>query len=298
MRPNTILRELGFSPDDRVVIIHADDIGMCQAGIAALDGLWEAGVISSMAVMAPCPWFAAAAAFCRAHPRADAGLHGTITSEWDSYRWGPLSTRDSSSGLLDAEGCFFRRSEDVQEKAGVEAVEVELEAQLKRALTAGINLTHLDAHMYTLMHPKFVTAYLQAAASHALPALCPRLEAEDAAVDGISTAAAARFTAQLEEQGLPVFDHVYVMPLETAEDRFATAQRALADLPPGLSYFILHPACDTPELRAIAPDWRSRVADYQIFTSGEMRDYLRRSGIQVISWRPLRELARRKSSGG
>ncbi len=298
MRPNPILRELGFSPGDRVAIIHADDIGMCHAGVAALDALWEAAVISSMAVMAPCPWFAAAAAFCRAHPEVDAGLHGTITSEWDVYRWGPLSTRDPSSGLLDAEGYFFRRSEDVQEQAGVEAVEVELEAQARRALAAGIDLTHLDAHMYALMHPKFITAYLQAAASRALPALCPRLDAQDAPVEGFGPVAAARFSAQLEEQGLPVFDCVYAMPLETAENRLETARRALEELPPGLSYFILHPACDTPELRAIAPDWRSRVADFELFSGSAIRDVIRQSGVRVIGWRPLRELVRRKASGG
>jgi predicted glycoside hydrolase/deacetylase ChbG (UPF0249 family) len=301
MKPNPILHELGFSPDDRVAVIHADDIGMCQAGIAALDGLWAAGSISSMAVMAPCPWFPAAAAFCRAHPHADAGLHAAVTSEWDSYRWGPLSTRDPSSGLLDPEGCFFRQSEDVQEHAGVEAVEVELEAQVKRALADGIDLTHIDTHMYTLMHPQFVTAYLQIAAQHTLPALCMRLDEDGARAEGYSAARAAsvaRFTAQLEEQGLPLFDKVFVMPLETAADRLDTARRALGDLPPGLSYFILHPACDTPELRAIAPDWRARVADYEVFAGGEMREFLRRSGIQVIGWRPLRELVRRKSSGG
>jgi predicted glycoside hydrolase/deacetylase ChbG (UPF0249 family) len=301
MESNPVLRRLGYAARDRVVIIHADDIGMCQAGIAALDSLLTAGTVSSMAVMAPCPWFPAAAAFCRAHPQVDMGLHGTITSEWDAYRWGPLSTRDPSSGLLDPEGFFFRRSESVQESAGLEAVTVELEAQVRRALSAGIDLTHIDGHMYTLFHPKFLAAYLQTAAQHQLPALCFRFDEARARQAGYEAAAAAevaRFTAQLEEQGVPLFDHVFVMPLDDAEDRLAVTKRALADLPPGLSYFILHPAMDTPELRAIAPDWRCRAADYEVFAGDAIREWLKPSGLQVIGWRPLRELVRRASSGG
>lgn len=301
MNPNPVLRKLGFAENDRVVIIHADDIGMCQAGIAALDSLVEAALISSMAAMAPCPWFPAAAAFCRAHPQVDMGLHGTITSEWSSYRWGPLSTRDPSSGLLDPEGFFFRRSEDVQASAGMESVVLELEAQVRRALSAGIDLTHIDGHMYTLFHPKFIAGYLQTAAQHRLPALCFRLDEERARAAGYEGPAAAeiaQFTAQLEEQGVPLFDQVFVMPLDNADHRLETAKLALAELPPGLSYFILHPAMDTPELRAIAPDWRCRAADYEVFSGDAMRAYLRQSGLQVIGWRPLRELVRRASSGG
>jgi hypothetical protein len=61
-------------------------------------------------------------------------------------------------------------------------------------------------------------------------------------------------------------------------------------LPPGLTHFVLHPAVDTPELRAITPDWPSRVADYQAFSSRELREYVRRSGVQVIGYGELRDL--------
>jgi predicted glycoside hydrolase/deacetylase ChbG (UPF0249 family) len=295
MNTNPLLRRLGFAPDDRVVIIHADDIGMCQAGIAALDGLLEAGIVSSMAVMAPCPWFPAAAEYCRTHPKIDMGLHCTFTSEWESYRWSPLSTRDPSSGLLDLDGFFHRRSEDMQANAEMDAVLMELEAQFSRAREAGIDLTHMDGHMYTVLHPKYLVPYLQTAARHALPAFCLRMDEESAAREGYEEPAAkeaARFTAQLEEQGVPLVDSVYVMPLETAEERLETAKEAFRNLPTGLSYFLLHPSCDTPELRAIAPDWRCRVADYETFTGEPLRIFLRESGIHVIGWRPIRDLVR------
>src|SRR5512137_730397 len=150
MHPNPVLRKLGLADDDRAVIIHTDDIGMCQASLAAFADLVDFGLISSGATMVPCPWFPEVAAYCRAHPSVGLGVHLTLTSEWDSYRWGPISTRDPASGMIDDDGYFYRRSEPVQECADPEAVLVELQAQVERALKAGIDVTHVDTHMGTV----------------------------------------------------------------------------------------------------------------------------------------------------
>jgi hypothetical protein len=108
---NPYLSRLGYGPEDRVVVLHADDIGMCHATLPAYVDLLEFGLISSAATMVTCPWFPQAAALCRAQPEADMGAHLTLTCEWDDYRWGPISTRDYASGLLDAEGYLHRTSE-------------------------------------------------------------------------------------------------------------------------------------------------------------------------------------------
>jgi predicted glycoside hydrolase/deacetylase ChbG (UPF0249 family) len=298
MQPNPVLRKLGFSDGDRVVVIHADDIGMCQASLAAMDGLLNGGIVSSMATMAVCPWFPAAAAYARAHPGIDLGLHFTLTSEWDSYRWGPLSTHGPASGLIDPAGYFHARSEPPQKNGKASAVQAELNAQIQRAQAAGIVLTHVDAHMLTAWDPKFLPAYLQLPARHGLPSFFLRTAKAGAAVAGSKgkqAAAFARWSDALEKRGMPLFDGFFVMPLEKADDRIGVAQRAMAALPPGLTYFILHPAVDTPELRAIAPDWKCRVADYQAFTSSALRNYIRRSGIQVIGWRALQDTMRKKA---
>ncbi len=297
MHPNPVLRELGFSEKDRVVVIHADDIGMCHSSVAAVEGFMNAGIVSSMAVMAVCPWFPAAAAYCRAHPGLDAGLHFTLTSEWDSYRWGPLSTHDPASGLIDAAGYFYQQSEPPEKNGKAAAVQMELRVQIQRAQAAGIDLTHVDSHMLTAWDLKFLPVYLQLPARYGLPSFFLRMDkagAKAAGSDEKSAPALAHWSEKLEEQGMPLFDNFFVMPLEKADDRIGTAQRAMAALPPGLTYFILHPACDTPELRAIAPDWKSRVADYQAFTSSALRNFIKRSGIQVIGWRALRDSMRKK----
>ena len=97
MRTNTFLRQLGFDKNDRVVIIHADDVGMCQANVTAFADLFESGSISSGAAMVPCPWFLQVAAYCSQNPKVDMGVHLTLTSEWNTYRWRPISTCDPST---------------------------------------------------------------------------------------------------------------------------------------------------------------------------------------------------------
>jgi hypothetical protein len=294
--PNPVLKKLGFADDDRLVILHADDVGMCQASLVAFADLVEFGLVSCGAVMVPCPWFPSVAAYCREHPGADLGVHLTLTSEWDSYRWGPISTRDPASGLLDGEGYFHRRSEQVQEEAAPEAVQIELGAQVARALAAGIDVTHLDTHMGAVAHPRFVAGYVQLALQHRLPPMVPRLDEAGwraFGMEGEMAALAAQFVVQLEAQGVPLVDHLVGLPLDEAPgDRLALAKRELDALPPGVTHFIIHPAADTPELRAITQTWQSRVADYEVFCSDRLRDHLRDRGVQVIGYRALRDLIR------
>ena len=295
MDPNPVLRRLGFADDDRVVIIHTDDIGMCQATVSAFADLVDFGLVSSGAVMVPCPWFPRVAAYCRQHPLVDLGVHLTLTSEWDGYRWGPISTRDSASGLMDEEGYFHQRSEQVQERGDAAAVQLELQMQVDRAVAAGIDVTHVDTHMGTVAQVEFIPAYVQLAIQHRLPVMILRLDEvgwREMGLDQETAAFATQIVEQLEAQGLPLLDHVVGLPLDRPEDRVALAKQAFDELPPGLTHFIIHPAEDTPELRAIAPDWPSRVADYEAFTSKELRDTVRDSGVQVIGYRALRELMR------
>jgi predicted glycoside hydrolase/deacetylase ChbG (UPF0249 family) len=293
LTPNPILKKLGLADDDRVVIIHTDDIGMCQASVEAFADLYEAGIISSGALMVPCPWFLHAAAYARGHPQADLGVHLTLTSEWETYRWGPISTRDPASGLLDEQGLFYRRSEPVQEHADPAAVERELSAQVERVLEAGVVPTHLDTHMGTVAHPKFMNIYVHLGQRYHLPPMLPRLDEAGWRAVGLEAdfaRLAMAFMQQLEDAGQPLLDALVGMPLDSDENRMERTRQALSALPPGLTHFIIHPSKDTPELRAITPDWRCRVADYQDFLKDELRQYIREIGLHVIGYRTLKEL--------
>jgi hypothetical protein len=293
MNPNPVLKKLGFSDTDRLVIIHTDDIGMCQASVQAYADLWEFGSISSGAIMLPCPWAKAAADYCKAHPGVDMGVHATLTAEWDVYRWRPLSTLDPSTGMVDADGFFWRSSEEAQTNGDPEAVMVELQTQVRIALEWGVDATHVDTHMGTVAHPKFHPAYIQAATQNRLPVMVPRGNAAVYQAMGLDTQTAAgfaAFTAQLEEQGLPLVDALVSMPLDQSEGQIEIAKKLLGELSVGVTHFIFHPSVDTPELRAITPDWPSRVANYKTFMSQEIKDFIRNSGIQVIGYRDLKKL--------
>lgn len=295
MPTNPFLKNLGFAPDDRVVVFHADDVGMCQASIAAFEEMMAVGPLASGAVMVPCPWFREVVAYCQRTPDVDLGVHLTFTSEWDTYRWGPLSTGDWDSGLLDDEGYFYRTTKEAQEHANPNAIQPEVKAQVKRAITAGIDITHIDTHMGTMFHPNFLSAYLEVGRQYRVPLMMLRLTEERMSrwedkpefVELLK-----RMLQEAEEDGFPIIDHIYQMPLQKPEDRLADVTQTLEALAPGLTHFIVHPAKNTVELQTITPDWRGRVADYQTFIHDDLRDYITKSGLQIIDYRTLREAMR------
>ncbi len=294
MEPNPVLKKLGFSKDDRVAIIHTDDIGMCQASVDAFGEMVAYGLISSGAVMVPCPWFLEIASYAVAHPGVDLGVHLTLTSEYETYRWGPISTRDPDTGLLDDQGCFHRSSEAVWEQADPEAAINELEAQVSRAIAAGMDLTHIDTHMGTVAHPQLIPGYIQLATKFGLPLMIPRMSTEELItsqnVDQDTANMITGMIQTLEEMGLPLIDHISGLQLKDASDRLSQAKQALGALKPGITHFIIHPAKDTPELRHITTSWDCRSADYATFTADATREFIKNEGIQVIGYRALKDL--------
>jgi len=187
---------------------------------------------------------------------------------------------------------MYQAPADTDEHATPEAVQAEIQAQLQRALSAGIDVTHIDTHMGTVLHPKFAPGYIQLAVQHRLPAMIPRMDAaglEKMGMDPATAAAQAAFIQRLEEQGMPMIDAIIGMPLDHPEGQLEIAKKLLGELPAGITHFILHPAADTPELRTLAPDWASRVANYRTFLSEDLRAFVRDTGIQVIGYRLLRD---------
>lgn len=291
---NPFLERLGFGPDDRVAIVHADDIGAYQASLPAIEELFAAGLVSSCATMVPCAWFPAVAAWARRTPGADIGVHATLNAEFGACRWGPIGTRDPASGLLDDEG-YLPRTTAALAGANPEAVAAEHRAQLDRALAAGIDVTHLDSHMGASFGPAFLPGYLAAGAAARVPVFVPRPSASGLgrALVGAGAERWAEVERGLEGRGLPLFDHVAVMPLDRHEGRVDEAKALFDALPAGLSYVILHPALDTPELRALTPgSWQARAADHAAFCAPALRDYVRDSGVRVIGWRAVRDAVR------
>jgi len=267
---NPALQHLGFDARDRVAIVHADDIGMCEATVSVLPQLMDGGLVNSASLMTPCPWFGAAADWFRRHPAMDAGVHITLTSEWEHYRWRPLSTLEPAAGLLDAEGFLPRTVEELDGKAGAFAVLAEARAQVDRFRRSGLVSSHIDAHMFAIRR-LFPSEYLALAREYNVPAL-----------------AEARDVQRAAEVNSLWFDHIGVTPnAGDPDDRLAIVKTLFDALPAGLSCVLLHPACDSPELRAIVPKWQHRVADAVAFRDPALLAYVQSLGIHAITYRQL-----------
>ncbi|MGH9456535.1 MAG: polysaccharide deacetylase family protein, partial [Thermoanaerobaculia bacterium] len=170
-----LVERLGYPPDAKLLIIHADDLGMTHSVNAASIAALESGTITSASIMVPCPWFPEIAAWAREHPEADLGLHLTLTSEWEDYRWGPVLSKDRVPSLLDEDGYFYTRENQAAASARPEEAEAEIRAQIARAREFGIEPTHLDAHMRTLhQNAALFAALLRVAREKGIPAAVNR----------------------------------------------------------------------------------------------------------------------------
>ncbi len=298
MQANPFLTRLGFSPDDRVVIFHGDDVGMCHAANTAFADIVAAAPVACGSIMVPCPWFNEIAEFARTHPQTDLGVHLTLTSEWSFYRWRPLSTCDPQSGLLDEEGYLWADVASLHEHMNPDAAITEMRAQVERALAAGIDVTHIDTHMGSIVHPSLIPAYVKLGLTYRVPVMLPRLREEHIARYDIPPDAARTLLALIEEMEqtgqLPLLDHLTDLYDTPGIDRRDRYQRLVQSLPPGLTHLIYHAARPGPEIEAIAPeeDRKGRIADWQVFSDPEFWRWLKDHGIHVIGYRTLRDAMR------
>jgi predicted glycoside hydrolase/deacetylase ChbG (UPF0249 family) len=146
-----LAERLGYDADAKLLIVHADDIGLARAVNAATARAFESGGITSGSVMVPCPWFPDFAAYYRDHQPMDVGIHITLTAEWDYYKWGGVSPAGEIPSLLDDYGHFYPTEAAVAQHAVPAEVEREARAQIERAMALGIEPTHLDTHMGTMV---------------------------------------------------------------------------------------------------------------------------------------------------
>jgi predicted glycoside hydrolase/deacetylase ChbG (UPF0249 family) len=227
--------------------------------------------------MVPCPWAREAAARYRGE---DVGVHLTLNAEFDLYRWGPITHAPS---LLDGDGGFPRTIEDVWDHADLDEVRRELRAQIERAILWGFDVSHLDSHMGTLqLRPEFFDVYLDLACDFGLP-----LRLSGASTERLIGFPFRRLAA---EQGVLFPDH-FVTIRGVGSRR--TIERVVHELRPGVTEVYLHPAVDSAELRALAPDWSARVDDHDLVVrDGGLRTMLERGGVRLVGYRRLRELQR------
>jgi chitin disaccharide deacetylase len=273
----SLAEALGYSPDATLLIVNCDDLGSSHAANVAIYEALRHGLATSASLMVPCPWSRDAAARYRGE---DIGVHLTLNAEWDTYRWGPITHGPS---LLDGDGGFPRTIEDLWDHADLDEARRECRAQVERAIYWGFDVSHLDSHMGALqLRPEFFDIYLELAADFGLPLR----------LSGASTERAIGFPFRqlAAEEGVLFPDHFVRIPGVGSRRAF---ELLLGDLRSGVTEIYVHPAIDTPELRAAAPDWPARVDDHDLVsTDRAFRDLAERCGVTFIGYRQLRDRQR------
>ena len=287
----SIAEQLGYASDTKLLIIHADDLGVTLSENAASISSLETSPVNSASIMVPCPWFPEIAAYARENKEADLGLHLTLNSEWKYYKWGPVSPLDSVRSLVNKHGYFYALVDSLVPVGAPKEVEIELRNQIKKAYQFGIDVTHLDTHMGALFStPDFAKAYLKVGKEFNLPVLLDNsvYTVEDPVIKS------------LVDHNTVVMDRIYTAsPADYEKGMIPYYTSVLNNLAPGLNCLLIHLAYNDDEMKAVTidhPMWGAawRQVDYDFFTSKECAEILEQENIVLISWRTLRDKITRR----
>ena len=267
---------LGYSADARLLIINADDFGMCNSVNEAIIRVLKEGVVRSSSLMIPCPWALQAIHFLRDHPEIPFGVHLTAISDPVDYRWGPLTSREKVPSLVDRAGYFynFEAMPAFLAQVKMDQLELEFQAQIEAVLAAGLSPTHLDWHA------------LRIAGRTDIFDLMIRLAKEYGLALRVMGRAGIK---KLQSQGLPTSDNdfldSYLVDPTHKTDRYV---QLLRELPAGLSEWAVHPGLDNAELLAIEPAGNhERQTDFDFWISQQAKDIVSEEGIILLDYREL-----------
>jgi hypothetical protein len=286
----TWAEKLGYPAGKKVLILHADDIGMCYEANIAAKAYLQAGHIQSAALMAPCPWYNEMADWYKSNPDYDLGMHLAMNSEWKWYRWGPVAGRHKVPGMVDSEGYLWRSQMETARNAKGEEIEAEIRAQIERALAKGTRPGHIDTHMGTLyVRLDYTKAYLKLAEEYRIPAMV--VEQSPAVI------------AKFKKQGYPITDEsikllsTYRLPKlddfnsvgegKTYDEKRDKFFELVQSLSPGLNEIIFHPSVLTETLKAITGTWQQRAWEAQMFSDPAVHAFFKREGVEFTNWKEI-----------
>lgn len=274
---------LGYPPDARLLIINADDFGMCHSTTTAIFRAMTEGVVGSTTLMVPCPWSAYAMRLLTENPAIPFGVHLTVIGDTVNYRWRPVSCSDKIPSLVDETGHFylFEHMDEFLAQVRLDELELEFRAQIETVLAAKLKPTHLDWHALRIAKkPEIFEVMFKLAREYGL-ALRVR---ERPLIEKVRL------------QGLPVNDYdfldSYHLPTAGKVDHYS---QLLRDLPPGLSEWAIHPGLANAELLAIEPEGAQvRQADLDCMVAPQIREVIQQEGITLLSYRSLQDVWRNR----
>jgi predicted glycoside hydrolase/deacetylase ChbG (UPF0249 family) len=289
-KPATQAERLGFPAGKRVLILHADDIGMCYEANEAAKNYLGKGEIQSAAMMVPCPWFNEIAHWYKENPQHDMGLHLAMNSEWTWYRWGPVAPKSEVPGMVDPDGYLWDDTIKTAMKAPAEEIEKEIRAQIERALSRGIRPSHIDTHMGTLYaRPDYTAVYCKLAEEYHIPAMV--IEPSPAVIEKFrqrGVPPTEQMKQILSNYKLPKLDDFDSVPegktYEEKRDKFFEQVRGLR---PGITEIIFHPSTMTEGLKHITGSNQQRAWEAEMFSDPVVKQFLASEGIIFTNWKEL-----------
>lgn len=272
-------RLLGYPEDARLLILNADDFGMCHSINEAIIRTLQEGLVRSTTLMVPCPWALHAMHFLTDHPEIPFGIHLTVISDPDDYRWGPVTCWEKVPSLVDEAGYFhnFENMPVLLAKARLDHLEMEFRAQIETVLRAGFSPTHLDWHALRFgVRTDMIDLMIRLAKEYGLA-----LRVFEPS-----------FIEKLQSQGLPTIDQNFVDSYGIdPRTKPAYYTKLLRELPAGLSEWAIHPGLDNAELLVLEPaNNHERQTDYDFWTSQQAKDIIKEEGIILLDYRKLQEI--------
>lgn len=281
--PNPVLENLGYSADARLVIFHADDVGICRGSNEAYLTLHGAGIVQTGSVMIPCPWAAEILQIAAGRPELDLGVHLTLTCEYSQYRWGPVASLGEDNGLVMDDGRFWHTLAQLDSHLNEEAAIREMREQISGAEKAGLKFTHIDTHMGASLLPQLICHYLKLGIENQVPLLITRKRLKE--INQLD------WLLQLDSLGLPIVDDFRITPLYSNNPPSSPSaevyEAVLQALPAGITYFSLHPNApgDIEHVSPESADWR--IFEYEYFQSERLRKFLISEEIVSIGYREI-----------
>ncbi|MBW7992782.1 MAG: ChbG/HpnK family deacetylase [Planctomycetes bacterium] len=291
-RETTYAERLGWPSGTKVVIFHVDDVGMSHnSNMGAIKSV-EDGIATSLSIMMPCPWVPEYAAHLKAHPNTDAGVHLTLTAEWKNYRWGPVVGKPAVPGLVDSGGYLWKNVPDVVAHATADEFETEIRAQIDKAMSMGIEPTHLDSHMGTCFVPQFIDRYVKVGIEKKIPILIFGGHMQYIGDEVGSLRPLVNSIAEkVWKAGLPVIDDLVTKPTRAKnyKDKKNELITLLRDMKPGITQIIVHCTVQTEVFSHISGSGANREAELRLLTDPDIKKFIESEGIILTTWRDLKK---------
>ncbi len=282
-----LAERLGYPKDSKLLIMHADDMGLSHSVNTACIRAFENKGVTSGSIMVPCPWAPEIEAWVKENPGMDVGVHLTLNAEWDLYKWGGVTSSDQITSLLDSNGYFYASVQELGRTVKATEAEKEMKAQIDKTIAVGIHPTHIDTHMGSVLaNPELIKIYVDLSEEYHLPILLPRSYLSWLPADA----------AKSLENKIFLIDNVFILDQSQITGGWIDPyKKAIGEMKPGLNEIIVHLAIDNDEMQAVSKGheaygsaWRQH--DLDMVLSTEFKDLLKANHIVLICWRDVRDV--------